>query len=144
MLPNFLIIGAAKCGTTSLYYQLKQHPQVFMPDTKEPTFFSERERGQWKRGLEWYESLFAARNNEIALGEASTSYSKASAYEDAPRLIAATIPEVRLIYLIRDPIAQILSNYRHLLAFEGCRHSLEDVLKGHSFLTDLASYDRQI
>ncbi len=56
MLPNFLIIGAMKAGTTSLYSYLKTHPQVYMPVNKEPNFFSNE--AEWKRGLGWYESLF--------------------------------------------------------------------------------------
>jgi hypothetical protein len=144
VLPTFLILGAAKCGSTSLYHQLKPHPQVFMSDVKEPTFFSERERGQWKRGLEWYERLFAARKDEAALGEASTSYSKAPQYGDAPRLIASVLPEARLIYLIRNPIDQIVSNYRHLVAFEGCRYPLDEIISQHTFLIDWACYYRQI
>lgn len=144
MLPNFLIIGAAKCGTTSLYHQLRQHPDIFMPENKEPTFFSDRLRGTWNNGLQWYEQLFKDWQGEAAVGEASTSYSKAPYYGDAPEKIARIIPQVKLIYLIRDPISQLASHYRQLLIYEGCRSSFDEVILGSDFLLDVACYYRQI
>ncbi|MGK7893416.1 MAG: hypothetical protein AB4372_07275 [Xenococcus sp. (in: cyanobacteria)] len=89
-MPNFLLIGAAKSGTSSLYYYLKQHPQIFMPtsrEQKEPDFFALE--GQSKEiigpngtftmkgaitDLRSYQALFEGVTNEIAIGEASTSY----------------------------------------------------------------------
>lgn len=110
-LPTFLVIGAQKAGTTSLYLYLKQHPQVFMSRLKEPDFFV-AERG-WGRGLEWYESLFRSADGIEAVGEASTAYSMYPRYQDVPRRISQVLPDVRLIYLVRDPIERIRSDYLH-------------------------------
>ncbi|MDQ4058746.1 MAG: sulfotransferase, partial [Actinomycetota bacterium] len=73
--PNFLIIGAMKAGTTSLYHYLRSHPEVFMPAVKELDFFVEDIN--WRRGLSWYRRQFASAPPEArAVGEASTNYSK--------------------------------------------------------------------
>lgn len=86
-MPTFLVIGANKAGTTSLYYYLKQHPQIFMSPVKEPMFFSLTGKPVTRKSpghdqvlngatydLESYQALFADVTNEIAIGEASTSY----------------------------------------------------------------------
>lgn len=146
MLPNFLIIGAAKSGTTSLYEQLRRHPDVCMPPRrwKEPTFFSDGPGGRWSRGLDWYRTLFSHHRGERAVGEASTSYTKAPFYGDAADKIAGVLPEVRLIYLVRDPVEQIISHYRHLVFFEGVRTSFVEALENDGFLLESASYATQL
>jgi hypothetical protein len=63
MLPNFLIIGAARSGTTALYYGLREHPQVFMPAKKELNFFT----SNWKHGLEWYGDFFQSQTGQPAI-----------------------------------------------------------------------------
>lgn len=110
-LPNFLVIGAQKAGTTSLYRYLRDHPQVFMPKLKEPDFFvAER---TWDRGVEWYEALFADANGAPAVGEASTTYTMFPMYAGVPARIAKVLPDVRLIYLLRHPIERMRSDYLH-------------------------------
>ena len=93
-LPNFLIIGAMKAGTTSLYQYLGSHPQVFMAQPKELHFFSYR-AGE---DTAWYAEHFAGAGAAIAVGEASASYTTYPDAEEVPGRIAA-IPDVRLIYL---------------------------------------------
>jgi hypothetical protein len=111
MLPNFLIIGAQKSGTTSLYRYLQAHPDVFMPRHKEPDFFVAERR--WSNGIEWYQSLFADVGDALAIGEASTSYTMHPHYGGVPGRIAAPLPDVRLIYLLRDPIERARSDDLH-------------------------------
>ncbi len=112
MLPNFLVIGAAKAGTTSLYQYLRQHPQAFMARTKELNFFVEHMN--WKRGREWYEQQFRpVRPGVVAVGEASPSYSRYPVLPGVPDRVAALIPDVRLIYLVRHPIERMRSHYLH-------------------------------
>jgi hypothetical protein len=114
-LPNFLIIGAMKAGTTSLYHYLRAHPQIFMPGIKELDFFAEE--GNWRRGLGWYAKQFrAAGPTTLAVGEASTVYTKHPNYQGVPERIAAHLPDVRLIYVVRDPIERIRSHYQHRVA----------------------------
>jgi hypothetical protein len=111
MLPNFLIIGAQKAGTSSLYRYLRDHPQIFMSDLKEPDFFVEERN--WSLGRAWYEQLFASAGDALAVGEASTSYTMYPMYGGVPQRIAEMIPDVRLVYLIRDPIERMRSDYLH-------------------------------
>jgi len=146
MLPNFLIIGAAKCGTTSLHRQLRSHPDVFMPGGrwKEPTFFSDHGPGRWSRGLDWYASLFSDRQGERAVGEASTSYTKAPHHAGVPDRIARVLPDVKLIYMVRDPIDQIVSHYRQLVFFNGLRCSFQDAVRHEGVLIDTARYATQL
>ena len=84
-LPNFLIIGAAKSGTSSLYMYLKQHPEIFMSTVKEPHFFSFDNESKMTKGpgdpiheaitdFNTYQALFDGVTDEKAIGEASTSY----------------------------------------------------------------------
>ncbi len=73
--PNFLVIGAMKCATTSLCDIFAQHPQMFVCTPKEPEFFCDDK--VFARGWPWYESLFTAGTNKLAVGEGSTSYTKA-------------------------------------------------------------------
>jgi hypothetical protein len=109
MLPNFLIIGAAKAGTTSLYQYLHAHPQVFMSNPKELKFFVEEMN--WGRGIEWYEAHFDRAGSAIAIGEASTHYSAYPHFGGVPERISHVLPDVRLIYLVRHPVARMISFY---------------------------------
>jgi Sulfotransferase domain len=110
-LPTFIVIGAMKAGTTSLYQYLRHHEQVFMSRIKELDFFvAER---NWPRGLEWYRRQFADAGEATARGEASTLYTKWPEFDGVPERIASVLPDVRLIYVVRDPIVRIRSHYQH-------------------------------
>ena len=111
MLPNFVIIGAQKSGTSSLEQYLRLHPDVAMCAIKEPDFFVEERN--WGRGLAWYESLFDGAGEAVAVGEASTSYTMFPHYRGVPERIVETLPEVRLVYLVRNPIERARSDYLH-------------------------------
>lgn len=114
-LPNFLIIGAQKSGTTSLYEYLRQHPQVYMSPIKEPHFFTYEGAHPPSPGIvtNWfaYQALFSgAKEHHIAVGEASPSYLHA---EYAPERIARYLPEVRLIAILRHPAERAFANWVH-------------------------------
>ena len=124
-LPNFLVIGAARSGTTSLYHYLAQHPQIFMSPVKEPRFFAleghpldfrgpgdERLRADTITSFDRYQELFAGAGDEIAVGEASTVY---LSHKAAPDAIARYLPGVRLIALLRDPAERAHSAFQHLI-----------------------------
>jgi hypothetical protein len=109
--PNFLIIGAMKGGTTALYRYLQPHPEIFMPAMKAPEFFVAE--ANWSRGLEWYRRQFAGADERVvAVGEASNAYTKYPQFQGVPQRIASHIPDVRMIYLVRDPIDRIRSHYQ--------------------------------
>lgn len=141
-LPTFLVIGAQKAGTTALYELLCAHPQVFVPRQKEPGFFIEEVN--WHRGLDWYESLFAEAADATAIGEASTSYTMFPAFAGVPERIARVLPDVRLIYTMRDPVERMRSAYAHALA-NGTRHrSIDEALLTDARFADASRYAMQI
>ncbi|RLJ09991.1 MAG: sulfotransferase [Candidatus Aenigmatarchaeota archaeon] len=107
-LPNFIICGTQRGGTTSLYYYLKEHPQIFMPSKKEIHFFDLH----YKKGIEWYKRHFReAKNSKIrAIGEASPSYMY---FEEVPERIHEVIPDVKLIFILRNPVDRAYSHYWH-------------------------------
>lgn len=112
MLPDFVVIGAMKAGTTSLAAYLGAHPDIFVTDPKEPRFFTH----EWDRGLDWYESLFEGSEGAKARGEASTDYTKAPQVVGAADRMAAVVPDVKLVYLVRNPVERIRSQYVHRAA----------------------------
>lgn len=109
-LPDFLVIGAPKTGTSSLHRYLAAHPQVFMPEVKELNFFITELN--WSRGRDWYEQQFAGAGAAKAVGEASPLYTQHPYYHGVAERAATLVPAARLIYLIREPIEQMLSHYR--------------------------------
>ena len=112
MLPNFLIVGAEKAGTTTLAEMLGSHPEAFMSDPKEPRFFSEH---NWDKGLAWYESLFETAAGHRAIGEASPAYTWAPETPEIPARIKDTLGDIRYLYIVRSPVERIVSHYRHAL-----------------------------
>ncbi len=123
--PTFLIIGTMKGGTTSLHRYLRQHPEVFMPERKELNFFLDEYAGppidppeerNWSRGLTWYERQFAGAERERAVGEASANYSRYPTYPGVAERIAAVAPNVKIVYLVRNPIDRVFSHYLHDVA----------------------------
>jgi hypothetical protein len=116
--PNFLIVGAAKSGTTSLYAYLKQHPDIFMPEWKELSFFiGDRFTPLHKvKSPHYYDKVFAKAKNESAIGEASTSY----LYDEAAAgNIKENLGNIKIIIALRDPVSMSYSLYNHQLRKEG-------------------------
>jgi hypothetical protein len=110
-LPDFIIIGAAKSGTTSIYNYLRQHPGVFMSHLKEPDFFAlQGDVCPPKRvnDLEAYIALFSGAGEDQKVGEASTLYLYSA---KASKRIRETIPEAKLIAVLRDPSERAYSNF---------------------------------
>jgi hypothetical protein len=105
-LPDFLGIGAQRSGTTTLYELLRRHPETFLPDEKELHYFSLHHH----RPLGWYAAKFAAAAPGRRVGEISPY---CLFHPEAPARIAAALPHVKLIALLRDPVDRALSGYRH-------------------------------
>jgi len=124
-LPNFLIIGMPKAGTTSLYNHFREHPQIFMPRIKEPRFFGyegSRPRGIFPiQSLEEYKALFEEVTTETAVGEASPHY---MVYPGAPRRIHDLIPGARLIASLRNPVDRSYSTYQMNLRNQGTNRGI--------------------
>jgi hypothetical protein len=106
-LPDLLLIGAAKAGTTSLHAYLDSHPEISMATLKELRFFTDPEYQRW---LPWYRAQFAF--DSPMVGESSTMYTRAPAMPGVPERIAATVPDARLIYMVRDPVARAVASYQ--------------------------------
>ena len=124
--PNFLIIGAAKSGTTALYAYLKQHPDIFMSAVKEPRFFAfegetlsfkgpqghgDRFNTETITDLAMYQSLFQTVTHEKAIGEASPAYLSSAA--KASERIRHYLPEAKLIAILRQPAERAYSAFMH-------------------------------
>lgn len=122
-LVNFMVVGAVKSGTTSIYNYLKAHPQVYMSPIKEPKFFQwdgEIRRFSTKlddsiyqdsiKTFEDYKALFSGVKDELAIGEASVSYLY---NKDVPARIHRRFPEVKLIVILRQPAERAFSHYLH-------------------------------
>lgn len=110
--PNFLVIGAMKTGTTSLHAYLRTHPEIFMPRLKELDYFVAEKN--WGRGWGWYLSHFAGALDEShSLGEASTNYTKFPTFRWVPERIESALPHVKLVYVVRDPLARLRSHLAH-------------------------------
>jgi hypothetical protein len=128
-LPAFVIIGAMKSGTSSLDHYLRQHPEICMSSTKETDFFVEARN--YGKGLDWYRSLFAAPTK--ACGEASPNYSKRHQHRGVPQRLHHLLPDVKLIYLLRDPIERIVSHYLHNRALGRETRSLATAVAARSY-----------
>jgi Sulfotransferase family len=127
MLPNFLVVGAAKAGTTSLWDFLRRHPQVYMPSgIKETNFFALEGTGADYKGpgddyyvnrlaitdRATYEGLFEGVTDQVAVGEVTPIY---MCHPDAPPRIKACIPGVKIIAILRNPVDRAFSSYLHLV-----------------------------
>lgn len=123
LLPNTLIVGAPRCGTTFLYNYLRRHPQVFMSDQKEPWHFASEPQTVWMgpgdgqpvTSRRDYAGLFQGADPSVhsIIGEASTIYLSAA---EAPRRICTLLPEPKIICVLRDPVERAWSNYvQHVL-----------------------------
>lgn len=123
-LPNLVVIGAQKCGTTSLHYYLNLHPQISMVGSKELNFFLVDRN--WPLGVDWYRSHFT--RAAAVRGESSPGYTNHPWFPDVPQRMAAILPDARLIYLVRDPIQRIVSHYMHLQAMGTEDRSLDAAL----------------
>lgn len=141
-LPDFLIIGAAKSGTTTLYRYLCQHPQIFMPACKEPAFFAFDD--VYARGIDWYASLFQEAQPHQICGEASTDYTKLPRWSQTAERIARHLPQVKMIYLMRNPIDRAYSYYVHLGRGLKYQETFEEQIKKTSICLDASNYILQI
>jgi len=126
MLPNLLVIGAMKSATTSLHQYLDAHPMIHMSQEKEIDFFNTQENFQ--RGLTWYQNHFEVNPQISIYGESSTSYTKYPFFHRVPQRIYQTIPHVKLIYILRDPIERAISHYHMMFLRDEEQRSFTDAI----------------
>lgn len=118
-LPNFLIVGAMKAGTSWLAFNLEEHPQVFMP-SKELHFFNDPKIFQ--RGLQWYEKSFVKAGNAIAIGEKTAGYLLG---KETPKKLANLLDDPKIIIVLRDPVKRAISQINHHIRYSDIPPELE-------------------
>ena len=124
-LPNFIVVGAPKCGTTSLYYYLKQHHDIYLPERKELHYFTYDDMKNLVAGpgdrqilssicstRQAYEGYYEKVKSEKAVGEVSPSYFY---FPDISERIIKELGRVKIIFMIRNPIEKAFSQYMHLV-----------------------------
>ncbi|MBI2471304.1 MAG: sulfotransferase domain-containing protein [Planctomycetes bacterium] len=143
VLPDFLIVGAQKCGTSSLYRNLVKHPSVIPAFVKEIYFFN-NSRNYFQKGVGWYKAYFPSLlykyysthicGNDFLTGEATPGY---MFHPHAPKRISELLPEVKIIILLRNPVDRAYSHYYHevkrkreTLSFEDAIRMEEERLRG--------------
>jgi len=139
--PQFMIIGAAKSGTTTLYSYLNDHPDIFLTATKEPEFFSSSKK--YELGYEWYKELFINAPAGSAIGEASTTYSRWPHTLDSPKLIFKNTKVRKFIYIMRNPVERAFSHYAHIMR-NNVSMSFEEALDMYPVIFDTGNYHFQI
>lgn len=112
MKVDFMMIGAQKCGTTSLAAQLAAHRQICFSTTKEPAYFNQEEA--WRERLEEYHQLYLPEPGQLC-GEASTMYTFLPEWQETHHRLYEYNPDLKLIYIMRDPVKRIVSHYAHNL-----------------------------
>jgi hypothetical protein len=137
-LPDFIIAGARKCGTTWLHERLSSYPEFFFPPATKEVFFFDR---YWDRGLSWYEDYFRNCPDNVICGEASPTY---FATEPAAKRIHKTLPHAKMLFIFRDPVSRALSHYQHLVAKGDTRSPFETAIKEFPEILNEGFYFRHL
>ncbi len=140
--PDFVIIGAMKCGTTTLAAQLGAQDGIFITEPKEPAFFSHDEI--FARGEDWYRSLYEPAEAGDLKGEASTEYTKLPTYPASIERLQAFAPEAKLIYITRDPYARIVSHYMHFWRDGTVPRDINRAVREHPEFIAYSKYEAQL
>ncbi len=152
--PNLFLVGAMKCGTSSIYATLRAHPQVFASPVKEPAWFAEpselerdspgiaqRRRALGERG---YFELFRGAGGRPIVAEGSTAYTKLRRITGVPDRIARFNPEARILYAMRDPVRRTVSHYLHHVRQGYERRDAWTAIARDPIYTDVSHYAMQL
>lgn len=140
--PNFLIIGAMKCATSTLHEQLALQPNIFMTTLKEPNFFSDDER--YHKGIQWYLSHFEQAGENDLCGESSTHYSKLPTYGQTVSRLKTHLPHTKFIYVMRHPIDRLISQYIHEWTQRVIDININEAIYKYPELMNYSKYTMQI
>jgi len=140
--PDFIIIGAMKCATSTLHDQLATQPGVFLSDPKEPCYFSDDE--VFAQGPAWYDALFADAPPGAITGESSTHYTKLPTYPKTVARCVEAASDAKLIYVMRDPIDRLVSQYVHEWTMRRTASPIDQAVDELSILTDYSRYAMQL
>jgi hypothetical protein len=140
--PDFIVIGAMKCGTTTLFRHLGKHPEIGLSQDKETDFFLAEQN--FARGFDWYGDQF--RPGARVYGEASPNYTKCNEFPGVPARIRRHLPDAALIYMVRDPVDRFVSQYLHHMnsgEIDIPPERILDTSAGRHYL-DCSRYHRQL
>jgi hypothetical protein len=140
--PDFIIIGAMKCATTTLHEQLALQPGFTMSEPKEPNFFSDDVH--YEQGMDWYYSLFESAQDTDLCGESSTHYTKYPTYPHTVERIQKHIPDAKFIYVMRHPIDRLASQYIHEWTQRTVASDINQAIKSFPPLIQYSQYSMQI
>lgn len=139
-LPTFLGIGALRAGTTWIDYQLRGHSQVYLPARKEVHYFN----GHYERGIDWYRAFFSGASHDsrcVAIGEITPAY---LCNPRVPGRIHETLPDCRLVAVLRDPVERAWSQYRHSVQIEYERRPFRRYLEEEANVIERGRYAKQL
>ena len=145
---HFFVIGAARCGTTSLFRHLTNRRDVHLPTVKEPRFFSTN----WDRGWRWFAHAIGVAENGMRVGDFSPNYSNSVGDNAAARRMYEFYPAARIVYLVRNPISCALSNWRMAAELSGSKPDFISAVRGRwacqllhrcLFFKQISSYRRR-
>jgi hypothetical protein len=137
-LPDFICPGPIKCGTTQLYEWLKQHPHIFLYEKmKELDFFN----NNFANGVDWYSEFFADCREGMVAGDISPTYFH---HKECPERMKEIVPDVKLIFILRNPVVRIYSQYKHFVMFTGYRYDFDSFLVDHPLAIEISLYSKFI
>lgn len=139
---GLFVIGAQKCGTSSLAAALAAHPEIDFCARKEPHFFS-RSGDAWRERLDAYHALFGPASGRLR-AEASTSYTFLPEHPGTAERIHQYNPDARLVYLMRDPLERIVSHWLHRRVRHRVRGSIGDAVEADPTYLDRSRYATQL
>ena len=143
--PDFIIIGAMKCATSTLHDQLAMQDGIFMSTPKEPCYFSDDEI--YAKGREWYEGLFGDAGEGVLCGESSTHYTKRPRLGKTIERMVDYFGEdshVKFVYVVRHPIDRLVSHYIHDWTENKITVGIEEAVEGYADLVDFSLYGMQL
>ena len=140
--PDFIIMGAMKCATSSLHEQLARQPGIFMSALKEPNFFSDDD--QYAKGMDWYHSHFAHAQPTDLCGESSTHYTKLPTYPQTIARLSQSLPDVNLIYVMRRPVNRLVSQYIHEWSMRIISTDINEAIAAYPELIAYSRYTLQL
>lgn len=141
-LPDFMIIGAMKCATSTLHEQLAAQPGIVMSEPKEPYFFSDDP--VYAKGMAWYSSLFADAGPQDLCGESTTHYTKLPTYPKTIERIQTHTPDAKFIYIMRHPVERLVSQYIHQWTEREITISIDEAVDQHIELKAYSEYTYQL
>ena len=143
-LPSFLVIGAMKAGTTTLFQDLVDHPNIFMPSDKELHDLNTNEV-LTEKGTAAYEKFFANSTSEQRCGEASTGYTKLPDIMGVPkRSLKLLGSDTKLMYLVRNPVGRLLSQYHHHVNVDKLDLQIDEAIQACPELINYSKYAMQL